>query len=682
MAAPWPIHLKRAVIRRGPHVSAAHHFRDFLWEDMTDMVGKGFWVVLPFKQVQHYLHLKLAPCGVVPQRTRRPRPIMDYTFTGVNQASAPLAPMHAMQFGSTFQRILQRLAYANPQHGPTYIAKFDLSDGYYRIPLSPEAALELAVVLPPLPNFPQLVGIPLTLPMGWKYSPPYFCAFTETATDLANRTISTSVPLPPHVLEEASQLYRPPMHIKQNNIGRRPEQQHQLPTPLSYVDIYMDDFIALSQPLTTTHTLRACLHSIHSIFRGTPHPEDPPMRKEVISASKLAAGDGHWSTQKNILGWLVDTESASIHLLPHKAARLQQLIQTFLPLHRTSKRKWLALLGELRHMAMAIPGAKHLFSLLQNVLVEQPRSTRLRLSPLLRAALEDWRLLAINLTAYPTPIRSLVPAPPDFVGAVDASGIGLGGFWVAPQPDMPSLAFRYQFPSHIRQQLVTVQNPQGRLTNSDFELAALIMGAATLGSATPLQHAHLWCASDNTPAVAWCQKGSTSSKSSNAFLLRWLAGLTRTLSFVLRPVSVPGATNTVADFCSRAFDLSDQEFVRQLQSRFPTKGGWTLARPQKHHVSAMISALSNTMSPLDNRPPEPLPHTTRGTSGRNTVHPSTCILWPSTSQTQFPYYKSSLCDTGAARYLPVEVRSAVARWEMPFVPLGRRSPTWDNLTRA
>jgi len=100
MAAPWPIRLKRAVIRRGPHVSAAQHFRDFLWEDMTDMVGKGFWVVLPFKQLQHYLHLKLAPCGVVRQRTRRPRPIMDYTFTGVNQASAPLAPMHAMQFGA------------------------------------------------------------------------------------------------------------------------------------------------------------------------------------------------------------------------------------------------------------------------------------------------------------------------------------------------------------------------------------------------------------------------------------------------------------------------------------------------------------------------------------------------------------------------------------------------------
>lgn len=74
---------------------------------------------------------------------------MDYTFTGVNEQSAPLAPMHAMQFGQTLQRVLQRVAYADPTHGPTLLAKFDLSDGYYRVPLSPEACLELAVVLPP-----------------------------------------------------------------------------------------------------------------------------------------------------------------------------------------------------------------------------------------------------------------------------------------------------------------------------------------------------------------------------------------------------------------------------------------------------------------------------------------------------------------------------------------------------
>jgi hypothetical protein len=109
-AAPWPITLKRQILCRGAHTSASHQFNTFLWEDMSDMVSKGFWTVLPFRTVQHYPHLKLAPCEVVPQRTRWPRPIMDYTFTQVNKHSAMLAPLHAMQFGSTFQRLLQRIA--------------------------------------------------------------------------------------------------------------------------------------------------------------------------------------------------------------------------------------------------------------------------------------------------------------------------------------------------------------------------------------------------------------------------------------------------------------------------------------------------------------------------------------------------------------------------------------------
>jgi hypothetical protein len=68
--------------------------------------------------------------------------------------------------------------------------KQDLADGYYRIKLSPEAALKLAVVLPgSRPKDKNLIGIPLVLPMGWKYSPNYFCAYSEKAAGMANSYI-------------------------------------------------------------------------------------------------------------------------------------------------------------------------------------------------------------------------------------------------------------------------------------------------------------------------------------------------------------------------------------------------------------------------------------------------------------------------------------------------------------
>jgi hypothetical protein len=71
-----------------------------------------------------------------------------------------------MQFGKTLQRLLQRIAYCNKDHGPPLMAKLDLANGYYRVPLSPLTALELAVVLPGDGIHDALIGIPLSLPMG------------------------------------------------------------------------------------------------------------------------------------------------------------------------------------------------------------------------------------------------------------------------------------------------------------------------------------------------------------------------------------------------------------------------------------------------------------------------------------------------------------------------------------
>ena len=89
---------------------------------------------------------------------------MDCTFNQVNQMSLPVAPFHAMNFGNTLQQFCQYLVYANLTHGPPLLAKVDLSDGYYRAPLTPEVALELAVVLLHDQTELPLVGTPLSLP--------------------------------------------------------------------------------------------------------------------------------------------------------------------------------------------------------------------------------------------------------------------------------------------------------------------------------------------------------------------------------------------------------------------------------------------------------------------------------------------------------------------------------------
>ena len=100
------------------------------------MIRKEQWVVLPYQVANQLPNLRLSPPGVVPQRDRRPRWIVDYSFSGVNQDTLPLAPSEAMQFGHTLDRLLREILLANPDLGPVYMMKVDIADGFYRINLT------------------------------------------------------------------------------------------------------------------------------------------------------------------------------------------------------------------------------------------------------------------------------------------------------------------------------------------------------------------------------------------------------------------------------------------------------------------------------------------------------------------------------------------------------------------
>lgn len=162
---PWTLCEKDTVFCRGPHRSAALQYADFLVEDMFDYVNMGFWTVLPYEAVRYHPALRLVPAGVVPQQNRQPCPIIDYSFYGANVAFFPL-----LQFGRTLQQVLQRLVYSNPCYGHALLAKIDLADGYYQIPLSAHAALQLAVIIPSDTSPTPFIALALSLPMGWSQS--------------------------------------------------------------------------------------------------------------------------------------------------------------------------------------------------------------------------------------------------------------------------------------------------------------------------------------------------------------------------------------------------------------------------------------------------------------------------------------------------------------------------------
>jgi hypothetical protein len=195
---------------RGSHASTKEH-NVFLRVEMSDMVSKGFWIVLPYSQVRSLPGLRISPMGVVPQRDRRPRTIVDYTFSFVNAETAPLAPRESMQFGHALHRIMRKIRFADPRQGPVYLLKVDIADGFYRVYVAPRDVPKLGVAFPHRPGEEPLVAFPLALPMGWTASPPYFSAFTETIVDVANSRLASNCDPPLHRLDGAAATLPPPL---------------------------------------------------------------------------------------------------------------------------------------------------------------------------------------------------------------------------------------------------------------------------------------------------------------------------------------------------------------------------------------------------------------------------------------------------------------------------------------
>jgi hypothetical protein len=194
------------------------------------------------------------------------------------------------------------------------------------------------------PGADPLIAFPLVLPMGWTNSPPIFSTATETIADLANMHLRRiSRPLPHHLDELANSIPSPPPAPPTDMsllppINRDPSLPSS-PHPLSYTDVFVDDFVRAAQQ-STTHPLVSddyplvdsldtdqpvdnlrqvlwiLLHAIDDVFRPL-SPSDPPERHEPVSLKKLRAGDCSWGTVKLVLGWIIDTENLTLRLPPH-----------------------------------------------------------------------------------------------------------------------------------------------------------------------------------------------------------------------------------------------------------------------------------------------------------------------------------------------------------------------------
>ncbi|GKZ00083.1 hypothetical protein MPSEU_000961700 [Mayamaea pseudoterrestris] len=709
---PWTLAQKQMALKRGPHKSAFEHTA-FLREEFTDMIKKGHWTVLPASQVLGMEQLRLSPLGVVPQRDRRPRTISDYSYFGVNDDTAAVAPLESMQFGRTFYRLLQRIARANPRYGPVHMSKLDIADGFYRVRLLPGDIPKLGVLFPQCAGEEPLIAFPLTLPMGWIHSPPYFCAVTETICDLANQAFQCGAKSPPpHRLELQAQTLPAtttptplpgsvPAHgsvppvvtvedtpINDPSVAPLPAPRQRsdiLQRPVAYNDLYVDDLIALAQgnPDRLLRLQRVLLHTFDQVLRPL-EPTDLPARQEPVSVKKLLKGDGAWTTRKQVLGWLVDTVAMTVALPAHRLERLREILASIPPTRRRiATKQWHKFLGELRSMSLAIPGSRGLFSSLQEAFRHPDgHSGRLRLTQAVHDFLEDFRWIAAGLETRPTRIAELIPDDPAIVGTTDASGRGAGAvaFVSMPTNALQPILWRARFPPHIEADLVSFDNPHGTITNSDLELFGTVLHHDVLAHNFDIRERTIHTSHDNTPAVAWQRKGSTTSTGPAAYLLRCQSLHQRTHRYVPLHDYIPGPVNEMADKASRLWHLSDSELLTYFNTHYPQPLPWQLYQPRPEMLSTMITALSKTRSVPESFLQEPPPRTSIGPHGVTSVLNTISTLSSKPWMTQSQLSKSGQPVTAMADSPPAVNPSALQQWRTPSVRWARRSPAWGPTT--
>lgn len=611
----WDWSVVEEAVARGPHPSAqTDESYELFRDDIAYQEQAGFCKVYTWSELQakRPSNLKVSPVAVVPQEGRRGRIILDLSFpvtrmvdgkptvvqASVNESTRIQAPQEPVkEIGKVFDRLCGFMK-AVPPGKHILFSKEDISDGFWRLVVSEEDCFNFAYVLPQPPGEPLRIVVPAALQMGWVESPGYFCCATETIRDLINYHVDNNTALPEDPIEQ---------ELDVPNVPRRACEDD----PSKLLQVYVDDFCnAATQSTDGTHlpTInRAIVHSIHSVL-PPPAVTGHQNGKQPISQKKLAKGEGDWRTEKEMIGFEWEGRKRTV-CLPTKKSK-QYVADTKAMLYKKRRapvKRFQTVVGKLRHAARVMPAAKAFFTPLNHALRGSPKHVGLGKSSEVRHCLDDLCSLLRMLQRRPTHVDEIVPDAPKFVGYHDAAAEGAGGVWFSLDKPMSPIVWRFEFPPDIKVEVVSDSNPNGKLTNSDLELAAEVMAVGVLITEVPsVKRMTIGTLCDNTPTVSWIE--NMASKASTPAAGRLLRGLAiMMLGAQMGPLittHVAGDDNIMADIASRPTKakqyfraqsdyITDLAFLKHFSTAFPLphQAAWRLAVPAPDLVSNICETL-------------------------------------------------------------------------------------------
>ena len=180
----------------------------------------------------------------------------------------------------------------------------------------------------------------------------------------------------------------------------------------------------------------------------------------------MKKGKASWATRKTALGWVIDSLTKTLEMPPHRTERLQKIFDNL----RDQKRARTQTVGARPWQALLCVGS-HPFGPLQLVL-SHAKAGRVRITASVRDNLTKFEWLVRDIANRPTRLGEIVPNEPVVIGTTDACKFGMGGTLFAH--DEAPVLWRSPFPADVSDRVASYDNPQGDVTNSDLEQAALI----------------------------------------------------------------------------------------------------------------------------------------------------------------------------------------------------------------
>ena len=226
---------------------------------------------------------------------------------------------------------------------------------------------------------------------------------------------------------------------------------------------------------------------------------------------------------------------------------------------------------------------------------------------------------------------------------------------------MQPIVWRKAFPKDISSNVVSDDNPNGGITNSDLELAAEVLAIGVILDRAPcIKHAPLGTLCDNTPTVSWVEKMASKAKTPTVgWLLQGLAFMLHCQhAGQLTTVHVPGTDNVMVNIASRpskavallhaSSALSDTAFCSAFDTVFPLPDDqpWALAQTPWWVRSNIYETLRGKQLELPRW--TGLNASGRGRHGNITTRPTTTATMPTPTKLQRTNFSHLLLPCGKA----------------------------------